>query len=58
VDIWVRGQPDLQIEFQDNQDYKETLYQNKQTNNNKPVYRAAPWFLLQLPALLSLGDRL
>jgi hypothetical protein len=29
ADFWVRGQPGLQSEFQDSQDYRETLSQKK-----------------------------
>ena len=34
MDFWVQGQPGLQSEFQDSQDYTEKLKQNK-TKQNK-----------------------
>jgi hypothetical protein len=36
ADFWVRGQPDLQSEFQDRQGYTEkSCLKNKQTNKQK-----------------------
>jgi hypothetical protein len=35
VDFWVRGQPGLQSEFQDSQDYTEKPCLEKQTNKQK-----------------------
>ena len=35
VDFWVQGQPGLQSEFQNSQDYTEKPCLKKQNNNNK-----------------------
>jgi hypothetical protein len=40
VDFWVRGQPGLQSEFQDSQDYTEkTCLKNKNKNNPPKVFK-------------------
>jgi hypothetical protein len=37
ADIWVRGQPGLQSEFQDSQGYTEKPYLKKKQNKNKKI---------------------